>query len=672
MSPSSSPTYVDIPVLISGAGPTGLYAAVLLTQLNIPCRLIERHLDVSPLSKALVIHSRTMEIFALSGIIDKFLERSEAVSDFHAYIGSKHVAVLPALANKESHYTFGLFLEQKRTVDILAEDLEAMGGKVDRGWELVDTKVVEEEASGKSWVETTIRRAIVGTNIRETESHVLGVVEEDPEEQDKKYETQVVKSEYMIATDGGKSAVRHKLNIGFPGRTLDNNIIIFDGHVESDIQFNNITAINGVNDRVMAVFPLHDGQVRIIVDNGHLTPEEHEALKSEDLTVEQFEQLAAACIAPAKFKCIDCSWLTYYRVNERQAENYAYKNRIFLAGDACHVHSPAGGQGMNLGLQDSFNLTWKLALVLHGIAPKTILETYEAERKPVADGIIKLTAKFLERGMAQDFIGRTLRKIAFTIAPYILPYIAPDDNPITMLAIRYHENAINQRSKSQASIDEVYQVGQRARDGELHVVQKQGSEQASVDFSVRLHELLVGPGIFHVLVFASDMLLSSTKTQTIKGVETTNSDTLAKEIETHLTAWRSKWAYKKEGSTTLSLPPLKNASLDAIPHPPKPDILFMVHVLASDLAVPPAQSSEDGPSSVESSTDVLAENKAGEGKIYLDHLGLVHQKYGVLAKHGPGAIVVVRPDSHMGYRVLGAGKTAWDEIDVYFESILVK
>ncbi|KAK3807721.1 MAG: FAD binding domain-containing protein [Benniella sp.] len=664
---------IDIPVLICGGGPTGLYAAVLLTKLNIPCRIIERHLETSPLSKALVIHSRTLEIFAMSGVIDKFLDRGQQITSFHAYIGSKQTAVLPALTNKESHFSFGLFLEQHRTSAILTEELEALGQKVDRGWELVDTKVVEssEGDQPQSWVETTIRRAISGSNIRETESKILGVVEVDPEEEGKKYEIQVVRSHYLIATDGGKSLVRHKLNIGFPGRTVDNSMIIYDGHVECDIPFNDVTVIQGVNDHTVGVFPLHDKQVRIIIDNGYKTPEEHAALRSEDLKVEQLEELVRACIAPAKFKSLSCSWLTYYRVNERQAEHFAYKNRIFLAGDAAHVHSPAGGQGMNMGLHDSYNLTWKMALVLHGIAPESLLETYEAERKPVADSTIKMTARFLEAAFTQGFLRRTLRKIAFTIGPYILPYIAPNANPVTMLTVRYHENAINRHSKSQASVDEAFQVGQRARDGNLVVIRKQSNVDVDAPAitegeSVRLHELTVSPGVFHVVVFTSDMLLSTKRPSPgtlIKGVETTNAEGLAKEIQAHLTSWRSKWAYKSMNvfvsSSNEQTPTMSNASLEAV---------FMVHVLASDLSLPAP--CDQQLSSTELGIDVLADNKTGEGKIYLDHQGQVHQKYGVTAKHGPGTIVIVRPDGHIGYRVLGTAKPAWEDVNQYFESIL--
>ncbi|KAF9989561.1 hypothetical protein BGZ75_005877 [Mortierella antarctica] len=702
---TSTHTQVEVPVLISGAGPAGLYAAILLTKLNIPCRLIERHLEISPLSKALVIHSRTMEILGMSGVSHRFLEQGRKMTSFSAYSGAKLVSVLEALNTTESHYNFGLFLEQRYTAAILAQELEEMGGKVDRGWELMDTKVVEEVATlddgtikSQKWVETTIRRAIVGDNTRQTESKVLGVVDLDAEEEGKRYETQVVRSQYLLATDGGKSVVRHKLNIGFPGRTVDNDIIICDAQVEADIPTDRITVVSGVNNRTMALFPLQDGQIRIILDNGVLTPEEHAAIKHEDLTLDKFESLAAACVAPAKFKCLSTSWLTHYRVNEREAENFSYKNRIFLGGDAAHVHSPAGGQGMNMGLQDSYNLTWKLALVMHGLAPESLLDTYELERQPVAAAIIKMSSRMLQMGLAQDWFRRTFRNVAVVLAPYIIPYLATSTNPVTMLTIRYHDNAINQRSKSQTSIGEEYQVGQRARDGNLRVIRKQDLGLAAKEgASVRLHELTVGPGIFHVLVFTSDMLplattsSKSTPAAKIKGVESTDADQLAKDIGEHLGAWRSRWAYKStdqmagNGASEDSADPnmlSKNSStssdnsLSAIPHAVRANHLFMVHVLASDLSAPhnnesAAGASDNTTTTSSSTTDVLSENQPGEGKIYLDHLGVVHEKYGVAAKHGPGAIIVVRPDAHIGYRVLGASASAWKEIDQYLETILV-
>ncbi|KAG0252519.1 hypothetical protein BG011_006930 [Mortierella polycephala] len=343
--------------------------------------------------------------------------------------------------------------------------------------------------------------------------------------------------------------------------------------------------------------------------------------------------------------------------------------------------------GMNLGLQDSHNLTWKLALVMHGIAPASILETYEAERKPVADAIIKMTARLLEVGLAQDFVRRLIRSAIFTIAPYIIPYLTASKNPVTMLTIRYHENAINQHSKSQASIAQDFQVGQRARDGQLHVIRKRGIDLAEVEGQVvRLHELTVGPGIFHIAVFTSDMFAASSEPPpaAIKGTETTTAATLAKDIEEYLAAWRSKWTYKSSNEIArssgngqdISPPPSPDfksplTSSEAIPYPLRANKLIMVHVIASDkISAKPNDANGTHPEVV-SDADPLITKQPGDGKIYLDQQGVLHQKYGIQANKGPGTIVVIRPDSHIGYRVLGASKSAWDDVSQYLDSILI-
>ncbi|KFH69867.1 hypothetical protein MVEG_04671 [Podila verticillata NRRL 6337] len=657
---ASSHSPLNVPVLISGAGPTGLFAAILLTKLGHPCRIIERHFEISPLSKALVIHARTMEMFAFSGIIDSFISQGVHLTDLHVYIGGKLTSVIPTLRSTESEYTYGLFLEQLRTTAILTEELEKLGGHVDRGWELLDTKVVQDPETGKEHVETVIRRAIVGTNTRATESTILGVVEEDRDEEGKEYEVQTVRSQYLIATDGGKSVVRHKVDIGFPGKTLDNNIILIDCLVDSPISLKSITIVAaGDNHRAMAVFPVRGDVIRIILDSGVLTPEEHAKLDSKELTLEMCQKLVDECASPTQFRLHDPTWVTYYRVNERLAERFSFKNRIFLAGDAAHVHSPVGGQGMNTGLQDSYNLTWKLGLVLDGLAPESILETYDVERKPVAADIINLSSRGLDFGLAQDYWKKILRRVALTIAPYILPFINSVTPPIiSMLSIRYHENALNKRHKSQPVPDETYTVGHRARDGELHVVKKGALAEAATEGStkLRLHELTVGPGIFHVLVFAADML-QQTKVTTVKGIATTSSADVAEIAHKYLQAWRTKWAYK-----SLS----KFSATEAAPLAGS-DKVFMVHVIAADLAVSKSGRvvSEEGNAGI----DALTDNLAGDGKLYLDQQGVVHEKYGV-AKQGAGALVVVRPDGYLGYRVKGAGNAAWEDVDDYFRSIL--
>ncbi|KAG0316782.1 hypothetical protein BG000_004745, partial [Podila horticola] len=220
---SSSPPVSEIPVLISGAGPVGILAAIMLTRLGIPVRIIERDRTVPPMSKALSIHARTLEILDMTGLIDRFLAAGHPISSSNFYILGDFLN-FAGLINSISHYNYALFLEQLKTIVILEDELEQRGVKIDRGWELMDTKVVEEEGGSA------------------TESKkVFGLTDLDAEEVDKQYEIQVVRSQYLIGADGGRSVVRHKVPIAFPGRTVPNNMILFDGHIETDLNYNNIT-----------------------------------------------------------------------------------------------------------------------------------------------------------------------------------------------------------------------------------------------------------------------------------------------------------------------------------------------------------------------------------------------------------------------------------------------
>jgi 2-polyprenyl-6-methoxyphenol hydroxylase-like FAD-dependent oxidoreductase len=142
-----------------------------------------------------------------------------------------------------------------------------------------------------------------------------------------------------------------------------------------------LSVIEGNNYRSLVLFPFqYNGKVRVTLDAGPLSPGEEISKTAAEMTVEKFESLVSECIAPAKFKVLEHTWLTCYGINERRAPAFQHQGRIFLVGDAAHVHSPAGGQGMNTGLQDAYNLAWKLAFVLRGVAPASMLDTYTLER----------------------------------------------------------------------------------------------------------------------------------------------------------------------------------------------------------------------------------------------------------------------------------------------------
>lgn len=252
---SDSPKVTEIPVLISGAGPTGLFTALHLQRMNIPFRIIERDLVFSPLSKAFGIHSRTQEILQMTDptLVKEFLDEGHFADVARIYFGGSLACTLDIPTASESHFAKELMLPQAKTVKILAKRVEKAGGKIEWGWELVDTKVVESfddivpsgpsstSSSPSTWVETTIRRALDGTNKRTGESKVLGTYEVDEDDKEKQYEYETIRSQFLIGADGGRSVVRHKINMPFPGRTRDVNLILFEGTAESNSSLDDVT-----------------------------------------------------------------------------------------------------------------------------------------------------------------------------------------------------------------------------------------------------------------------------------------------------------------------------------------------------------------------------------------------------------------------------------------------
>lgn len=225
------------------------------------------------------------------------------------------------------------------------------------------------------------------------------------------------------------------------------------------------------------------------------------------------------------------------------------------------------------------------------------------------------------------------------------------------MANRYETNSLNQTHKTQPVPEEAYQVGQRAHDGPLRRVLYGGKKSAD---EIRLHQLFYGPGNFHILVFTSDILsvTSASKGKDANGISITNEQELKENIQKYLSQWRSKWSY----GIHKHLAGLQDASSAKI------NPIFHIHLIA---ALPETLSATDFEDPSKIHADSFANKAVGEGAVYQDETSIVHQRYGVTpVKAGAGAIVVVRPDTHLGYRVLGAGPAAWQDVDHYFQFIL--
>ncbi|GJJ77221.1 hypothetical protein EMPS_09580 [Entomortierella parvispora] len=655
----------EIPVLISGAGPTGLFAAFLLGKMNIPYRIIERDLDFSILSKSMWFHSRTLEIFQMSDpeLIQQAFEQRIPTPVHRFYYGGKVIRELDLMPKNNSHYKDLIHLQQFKLIRILADAIDKQGGKIDWGWELVDTKVVEattedndEGSRETSWVETTIRRAVNETREGNGVDSILGIIDLEEDKTEMQYEYETVRSQFLIGADGARSVVRHKINMPFPGRTRDVYMMAFDGTVESDIPLDHV--VNWMyNGSSVVTFPQGGDRIMIVGDTDPLSPEEFEAKKNETLTVEVFQKYLDETVHPQKFTIKTVNWLSYYRVNERRAKEFSYKGRIFLAGDSAHIHSPSGGQGLNLGLQDSYNLAWRIALVLKGTAPPSVLDTYSEERSVIADQVIKLSSELLDEDFNYGGVfQRVVKRIVLALAPIVHPLMSIKAAPMAMMNQRYSENSLNKRHRTQWTPSGQGAVGRRAEDGHLvalnsgapagpspnspstsQIDNRAASMEKTEMETVRLHELIAYTGVFQVVVFTGNQWKDDP--DAAAGLSST--------VEKYLGLWRSKWCMADDND---------GEKLTAL------ERLFMVHTITTLSAT--------------STPNPLTGKDVGEGKAYTDLKGKLHRRYSVetSVKKGRalgGAIVVIRPDSHIAYRVQGVGENAWSDVNEYFQSILV-
>ena len=330
-------------ILIVGAGPTGMSAAIELRRAGMDVRIVDKSEHLALHSQALGVQARTLEQFQRYGIAQEAVARGKKLTRAEFWSDNKKI-LLVKLDRISSRYPFVLMLPQSETEAILNELMESLGAKTERGIELVSIKQFEG-------------------NIVAVLRHRDGSEEE-------------VRPQWMIGCDGAHSSTRQKLGIPFEGGGVGLSFFLgdleIDGHDapgdELSIHFNHAGD-------VVFLAQLTDKLTRLIVA---VHSRQGENLQRE-LTLKDFQD--AVDNAGVKVKIHSAEWMTPFRVNDLQARHYRWGN-VFLAGDASHIHSPVGGQGMNTGIQDAANLGWKLAAVARG-GNEILLDSYEEERGAV-------------------------------------------------------------------------------------------------------------------------------------------------------------------------------------------------------------------------------------------------------------------------------------------------
>ncbi len=392
----------DKPVLIVGAGPVGLTMAAELARLGVAVRIVDKDAARTDKSKALVLWSRTLELIEPWGCIDRFLAAGILGHGARIWNGKELIGEI-TLDDINSRYKSALMIPQSETERLLEQRLDELGVKVQRTVELTSFTVADHTI-------TATLRSAAG-----------------------KEET--VTTDWMIGCDGAHSAVRHGLGMEFAGTTEPSDWLLADLHLEGltpdklDLFWH--------TEGVLAFFPITGNRYRVIADVGVAQGAGHRA----DPTLEEMQGLVDQR-GPGDIKLHDPIWLAAFRINERKVKDYS-RGPVFLAGDAAHVHSPAGGQGMNTGMQDAFNLSWKLAMVIRGVAKPSLLDSYSIERSAVGDVVLRNAGRMTRVAIMRNPIGQLVRNFAAHIVLGVSQVQHRMSDTLTELDIAYPHSPLS-------------------------------------------------------------------------------------------------------------------------------------------------------------------------------------------------------------------------------------
>ncbi|GAA0519620.1 FAD-dependent oxidoreductase [Paractinoplanes deccanensis] len=337
-------------VIVVGGGPTGLMLASELRLHGLGVVVLERDEEPAKNVRALGLHVRSIEVMDQRGLLGRFLERGKQIRVGGFFAGLNKT--WPERMDTAHSYVLGI--PQTVVERLLAEHAAEAGAEIRRGAEVVgigqdDYGVTAELADG---------------------SRVVG--------------------QFLVGCDGGRSTVRKLVGVAFPGEPAKTETLL--GEMEATASPEEIAAVTAEVRKTQLRFglgPLGDGVYRVLVPAAGVAED-----RAVPPTLDDFRQQLRA-VAGTDFGVHSPRWLSRFGDATRLAERYR-DGRVFLAGDAAHIHPPAGGQGLNLGLQDAFNLGWKLAAAVAGWAPQDLLDTYEAERRPVAESVLDTTRALME------------------------------------------------------------------------------------------------------------------------------------------------------------------------------------------------------------------------------------------------------------------------------------
>ena len=397
-------------VLIVGAGPTGLMLANQLGRRGVRAQIIDRHAGPSRETRALGVQARTLEIYAHLGIVDRALELGKRGTGANVWANGRRMARVPlGVGQRETPYPFLLVLGQDDNERILGDRLRDWGMSVQWNTELIGLE------QGPDRVTATLRSGGGGQRR--------------------------IAAAWVAGCDGAKSAVRGLCGIEFPGAPYEHVFFVADTEATGTMVPDEVNVYLW-RDGAHLFFPMRGKDHWRIVG---ILPE---SLRNRpDVTFDSvLPSLRGEAGAGLAFRA--CTWFSTYRIHHRSAARFRDR-RCFLLGDAAHIHSPVGAQGMNTGLQDAYNLAWKLALVAQGRASEKLLDSYEAERMPIARRLLHTTDLAFRAVVSDGRLGGMLR--TKLLARIVAAAMGRDDiqrfafRNVSQIAIQYRASTLSRR-----------------------------------------------------------------------------------------------------------------------------------------------------------------------------------------------------------------------------------
>jgi 3-(3-hydroxy-phenyl)propionate hydroxylase len=499
---------LDTPVLIVGAGPTGLAAAISLSRARIPVRLVDKAAEPSPRSRAIAIQARTLELFEQHRMVDPFLELGHRARVANLYSNGQRLARLD-FDPLQTRYPYLLFLDQAVTESLLTEHLAGFGVRIERGVELLSFD------QGASKLQASLR-------------HANGRIES-------------LRPAYLIGADGAHSVVRHGLDVGFSGKTFEQSFLLAD--LQADTEWpDDEFSIFASGDGLVALFPMSGGRVRLIADQP--AAQRH----GEAPTIDDCRAVIERRIHH-RVTVSSLAWSSYFQVNSRMVDRLR-SGRVFLAGDAAHVHSPAGAQGMNTGIQEAFNLGWKIARVALGMAPDRLLDTYHTERHPIERDVLRQSSFMTQMAAAEHGPMKLIRDRVMPALSAIGPLRDAARRTVSELSIQYRRSPLS----LERVLDGGPRAGERAPDAWVHVVDGPLGRAPGVGCLYDLHD----PACFSLFLLVNgpkpdDIALAPATVTAAHPIRDKDLDELAAAVEKTMSNFVRVWRITDESDGAPSL-----------------------------------------------------------------------------------------------------------------------